>query len=105
MLEFPQWLTVPLAGWTEAVMDWVQATFGGFFEVIGDIVLSGIYGAMSLALDIKFFYWRIPAAGWAFVILALAVLLVAAAAFITWRKTHKIKLVLSVQHPVRAAGH
>ncbi|MCJ7768862.1 MAG: ABC transporter permease subunit, partial [Dehalococcoidales bacterium] len=93
MLEFPQWLTIPLADWVEAIMDWVQATLGGFFNVIGDLVLSGVYGALSISLDIKFFYWRIPAAGWAFLILALAVLLVAAAAFITWRMTHKIKLV------------
>ncbi len=92
MLEFPEWLVIPLADWIEAIMDWVQATLGGLFEVIGDMVLSGLYGTLSLALDIKFFYWRIPAAGWAFVILALVVLLVVAAAFITWRKTHKVKL-------------
>ena len=94
MLEFPQWLTIPLADWTEIVMDWVQATLGGFFEVIGNLVLSGLYGTMAASLDIKFFYWRIPAAWWAFLILALAILLVAAAAFITWRMTHKIKLVV-----------
>jgi len=96
MLEFPEWLVIPLAEWTEAVMDWVQATLGGFFNVIGDLVLSGVYGTLSISLDITSFYsyWRIPAAGWAFLILALVVLLVAAATFITWRKMHKIKLVI-----------
>lgn len=94
MIEFPQWLTIPLADWTEAVMDWVQATLGGFFEVVGNLVLSGVYGAMSISLDITLFYWRIPAAWWALLIMVLAVLLVAAAVFFTWRMTHKPKMVM-----------
>jgi len=96
MLEFPQWLTIPLNVWTEVVMDWVQATFGGFFGFIGDILLRGILGTIADALEIKTFVWQIPADWWAFFILGLGLLLVIVAAMISWNITHRLRLVVII---------
>ncbi|MFP4112933.1 MAG: ABC transporter permease [Spirochaetota bacterium] len=40
MLEFPEWLRVPLAGWVDAAMDWVLDNLGGLFEWIGGVGLQ-----------------------------------------------------------------
>ncbi len=36
MLEFPDWLTIPLADWVDTVMHWILTNWGGFFEAVGD---------------------------------------------------------------------
>lgn len=102
MLEFPEWLNIPLSDWVEAIMDWVTGTLGGFFGTIGDLVLSGVYGTLADSFEIKTFLWQIPAAWWAFLILVLAVIAVVAATFIAWRTTHRLRLVIIISASLTA---
>ncbi|MCK4403084.1 MAG: proline/glycine betaine ABC transporter permease [Dehalococcoidia bacterium] len=39
MLEFPEFLQVPLAGWVDAAMGWLLANLGGIFDAIGHAIL------------------------------------------------------------------
>ena len=39
MFEFPEGLEIPLADWIDAVMGWMLAHWGGFFDVLGDVLL------------------------------------------------------------------
>ncbi len=39
MLEFPEFLQVPLAGWVDAAMGWLLANLGGIFDAIGHTIL------------------------------------------------------------------
>lgn len=39
LVDFPENLDVPLADWIDTGMDWVLATMGGFFDVLGDALL------------------------------------------------------------------
>jgi glycine betaine/proline transport system permease protein len=39
MLEFPEFLQVPLAGWVDAAMGWLLANLGGIFNAIGHAIL------------------------------------------------------------------
>ena len=39
MLEFPEFLQVPLAGWVDAAMGWLLANLGGTFDAIGHAIL------------------------------------------------------------------
>jgi glycine betaine/proline transport system permease protein len=82
--------------WIEFIMDWVLATFGGFFGFVGDTLLSGIFGTMAKWLDIKVFAWQIPAMWWSYLILALVLLLLLAAAIITWKTTHRLQRVAMI---------
>jgi glycine betaine/proline transport system permease protein len=91
-LEFPEFLHIPLAGWIDSIMDWVLTNWGGFFDIIGDLVGSGIYGVISDAFDINTFLWQIPVIWWAFLILAIAVLMVVAGGISSWRITHQLKI-------------
>ena len=94
MLEFPEWLTIPLSDWVIAIMDWVEATLGGFFGTIGDLVLSGVLGTMADSFEVKTFLWQIPAVWWAFLILVLTVLVIATTTVIAWRTTHRMRMVI-----------
>jgi len=102
MLEFPEWLTIPLSDWVEAIMDWVEAVLGGFFGVIGDLVLTGVYGPLADSFEIKIFLWQIPAVWWAFLILVLVVLAVIIATVIAWRTTHRLRLVIIISASLTA---
>ena len=64
LLEFPEWFRIPLAGWIDAVMDWLILAAGDFFELLGNGILWGL-----IRLE-KFFVW-LP---WPVVILVVAVL-------------------------------
>jgi len=93
-LEFPEFLNIPLAGWINDIMDWVLANWGGFFDTVGDLVGSGVYGIISESLEIDTFLWQIPAIWWAFIILVLVVLAVIAAGVIAYRITHRLRVVI-----------
>jgi glycine betaine/proline transport system permease protein len=96
LLEFPEWLHIPLAGWIDSIMDWVLVHLGGFFEVIGDLFLKGLLGTLADSLNIKTFIWQIPVAWWAFLTLALVAILVIGLSFSAWRITNRLRLVVII---------
>jgi len=51
MNEFPEFMTIPLAEWVDALMNWLLDTFGTFFDAIGHVML------MLLLYIEKFFLW------------------------------------------------
>lgn len=51
MNSFPEFVSIPLADWIDAIMDWLLTQFGGLFDVIGHILL------MVLLYIERFFLW------------------------------------------------
>ena len=51
MSEFPKFLYIPLAGWVDAIMDWLLLHFSGFFDAVGHVFLI-----MLLSIE-RFFLW------------------------------------------------
>lgn len=39
MLEFPQFLQIPVAEWIDAIMSWVLHNWAAFFDVVSDVIL------------------------------------------------------------------
>jgi len=39
MFEFPDFFKLPLAEWIDTAMHWVLTNWGGFFDVVGDVIL------------------------------------------------------------------
>ncbi len=91
MLEFPEWLTIPLADWVGEFMGWVLSTGDAFFDTVGQFLLSGLYGVLAEASDIQLFVSPlfIPATWWAFSMLALAAILVLIVGVVLRRLTHR----------------
>lgn len=92
MFEFPEFLNIPLAGWIDSIMDWVLTNWGGFFEIVSDLFGSGIYGVLADTFEIKTFIWQMPAVWWAFLIFALAILMVFILTVITWRTMRRVRV-------------
>ena len=63
MLEFPEWIQLPVGDWIDAIMDWVLTNWGVFFDVIGD-------GLRQALLSIEKFLLWLP---WFVVILIVGV--------------------------------
>jgi glycine betaine/proline transport system permease protein len=42
MLEFPEFIQIPMAEWVDAVMAWLLTNWAGFFDAIGDGILFGL---------------------------------------------------------------
>ncbi|MBW1647634.1 MAG: proline/glycine betaine ABC transporter permease [Deltaproteobacteria bacterium] len=51
MMEFPKNIDIPLDRWVDHAMDWVLATFGGFFDTLGTAILY------FMIYTEKFFLW------------------------------------------------
>lgn len=64
MLEFPEWIHLPIAGWIDTIMDWILVNWGFIFDAIGDGILQ------VLVLIEKFLLW-LP---WFVVIIGVGVL-------------------------------
>jgi glycine betaine/proline transport system permease protein len=98
VLEFPQWLSIPLAGWIDTFMNWVQASLGGFFGTVGDLIGSGIYGVLANTLGVEKFleHIQIPITWWAFLILAVAILAIIIIGLVTMSKTQRLRIALIV---------
>jgi glycine betaine/proline transport system permease protein len=93
MSEFPEWLTIPLADWIGDFMGWVLSAGDAFFDTIGQLLLSGLYGVLAEASGIKEFAWLIPATWWAFSLLVLAVIIVVIAGAAIHRLSQRWSLV------------
>ena len=63
MLEFPQFLNIPLAEWVDAGMSWILTNLGSVFDAIGTIIL-----ALLLVIE-RIFLW-VP---WIVIILAVGI--------------------------------
>jgi len=50
-MEFPKNIDIPLDRWVDHAMDWVLATFGGFFDTLGTAILY------FMIYTEKFFLW------------------------------------------------
>lgn len=71
MFEFPQNFTLPVDEWVDALMDWILAVFGSFFEALSEVVLQFL-------LTIEHFFLWVP---W-FVVVAVT-------AGLAWRLLNK----------------
>jgi glycine betaine/proline transport system permease protein len=96
LAEFPVFLHIPLAGWIEGAMDWVLANFGGFFDVVSNLVGTGVYGTLAGYIEVDTYAWQIPAKWWAFLILAFVVLGVIIIGLVTMSKTQRPRIALIV---------
>ena len=92
MLEFPEFLNIPLAGWIDSIMDWVLTNLGGFFDAVSGLFGSGIYGVLADSFEIKTFIWQMPSAWWAVLILILTILALVILVVITWRTMHRVRV-------------
>jgi len=64
MLEFPEWIQIPLAEWIDIAMSWVLTNWGFFFDIVGDVLLL-------VLLYIEKFLLLIP---WFVIVLGVGVL-------------------------------
>lgn len=55
MLEFPEWLRIPLADWIDAMMSWILTNWGGFFDAIGDGLRQSLLGIEKFLLWVPWF--------------------------------------------------
>ena len=51
MMEFPHNIDIPLDIWVDGAMEWVLSTFGGFFDLVGSVILY------LMIYTEKFFVW------------------------------------------------
>jgi len=96
MLEFPEFLHIPLAGWIDSIMDWVLTNLGSFFDTVSGLFGSGIYGILADSFEIKTFIWQIPLAWWALLIMVLAILAIATFGLLIWRLTHRLQVTVII---------
>ncbi len=59
-LEFPDFLTIPLADWIDNVMHWVLTNWGGFFDTVGYYILQMLLVIERVLLWLPWFVsgWR-----------------------------------------------
>jgi glycine betaine/proline transport system permease protein len=55
MMEFPQFLEIPLASWVDAIIDWILQNLGGVLDAIGEALLGVLVGLERLLLWIPWF--------------------------------------------------
>ncbi|MBN1857130.1 MAG: proline/glycine betaine ABC transporter permease [Dehalococcoidia bacterium] len=55
MMEFPQFLDIPVADWVDNLMDWILKYFGGVLDAIGDALLGVLVGLERFLLWIPWF--------------------------------------------------
>ncbi len=63
MSEFPKFLSIPLADWIDAFMDWLLLNFAGLFDAIG-------HGLLVMLLSVERFFLWLP---WWSVVLAVGI--------------------------------
>ncbi|HHE41791.1 MAG TPA: proline/glycine betaine ABC transporter permease [Dehalococcoidia bacterium] len=63
LIEFPEGLSIPLAAWVDALIDWILANFGGALDAIGDALLHVL---VVLERILLFLPWVVIVLGVAF---------------------------------------
>jgi glycine betaine/proline transport system permease protein len=85
MLEFPEWLTIPLADWVDNIMDWILTNWAPAFDAIGNAILQMLLGIekfllwipwFAVILLVGLFAWRATRKWWAGLIMALFLVLI-----------------------------
>ncbi|UCG54585.1 MAG: proline/glycine betaine ABC transporter permease [Dehalococcoidia bacterium] len=85
MLEFPEWLTIPLADWVDTIMDWILTNWAPAFDAVGNAILQMLLGIERFLLWMPWFVvilltgvfaWRATRKWWAGVIMALFLVLI-----------------------------
>ncbi len=85
MLEFPEFINVPLADWIDAVMRWVLHNWAGFFDAIGDGILLMLLYVERFLLWLPWFVvvllvgllaWRVMRRWWAGLLMAAFMVLI-----------------------------
>lgn len=85
MFEFPESLNFPLEDWIDMFMDWFLAKTGGFFDVLGYILLQMLLYLEKFFLFIPWFVvvlavgaatWRLTRRWWIGLIMALFLMLI-----------------------------
>ncbi len=71
MLNFPEWLRIPLAEWVDVAMDWILDNLGPLFDWIGNV---GLQILIAVERALLFLPWWV---------------LVAVAGVVVWRLTRK----------------
>jgi glycine betaine/proline transport system permease protein len=84
-LEFPEFLTIPLADWIDNVMHWVLTNWGGFFDTVGNVILQMLLGIERFLLWLPWFVlvlvvgllaWRVIRRWWAGLLMASFLVLI-----------------------------
>ena len=84
-LEFPEFLTIPLADWIDNVMHWVLTNWGGFFDTVGNVILQMLLGIERFLLWLPWFVlvlvvgllaWRVMRRWWAGLLMASFLVLI-----------------------------
>jgi len=84
-LEFPEFLTIPLADWIDNVMHWVLTNWGGFFDTVGYYILQMLLGIEKFLLWLPWFVlvllvgllaWRVMHRWWAGLLMASFLVLI-----------------------------
>jgi len=80
MLEFPEFIQIPLADWIDAIMRWILQNWGAVFEFVSDqIILRGLLGIEKSVLWLPWLLvvslvglaaWRIMRRWWAGLLMA-----------------------------------
>ncbi|MCH7908977.1 MAG: choline ABC transporter permease subunit, partial [Candidatus Hydrogenedentes bacterium] len=85
MLEFPEFLSVPLAEWSDNIMDWILANWSAAFDAVGDVVLQLLLAIERSLLWLPWFVvvlvvgvaaWRAMRRWWAGLLMASFMVLI-----------------------------
>jgi len=85
MVEFPEFLRIPLAEWIDTIMDWVLTNLAGFFDAIGDGVLFILLNIeksllwlpwLLVVVAVGLVAWRVIGRWWAGLLLAAMLVLI-----------------------------
>ena len=84
-LEFPEFLTIPLADWVQSIMDWVLHNWAPAFDAVGNVILQMLLGIEKFLLWLPWFVlvllvfaigWRVMHRWWAGLLLASFLVLI-----------------------------
>ena len=85
MVEFPEFLRIPLADWIDTIMDWVLTNLAGFFDAIGDGVLFVLLNIeksllwlpwLVVVVAVGLVAWRVIGRWWTGLLLAAMLVLI-----------------------------
>ncbi len=85
MLEFPEFLQVPMAEWVDAIIHWLLTNWAAFFDAIGDIILLVLLYIerfllwlpwVVVVLLVGLVAWRVMRLWWAGIIMAAFLVLI-----------------------------
>ena len=85
MIEFPEFLRIPVAQWIDAIMDWLLTNWGPAFDAIGEVILAILLYIekfllwlpwTAVVLLVGLVAWRVMRLWWAGVIMAAFLVLI-----------------------------